>query len=78
MKKKVTLSLMFILLLIITACSVPSENVKAENEVPYMVYEHKDSDGCDYLVVYSREWSGNGLGIGLGITQKANQPEGCR
>lgn len=79
MRKILIVSVLFILLFIITGCSSQTENVEnVENKIPYTIYEYKDSDGCDYLIVYSEEDRiSNGKGVGVGITEKVNQPEGC-
>ena len=81
--KKVLKFICIMSLLIIAACSSDSTETKVEAKptVPYGLYVHTDGDGCEYLVVYSREeydvYNGGGLGIGVGITAKVNQPDEC-
>lgn len=62
----------------LVGCS-DNEQVKAEvkPEKPYDIYTHKDSDGCEYLIVYSKKDAVNGVGVGVGITPKVIQPESC-
>lgn len=75
-KKPVLIGIALICLVFTVACSSVADRVNAEPEKPYSVYDYVDSDGCQYLVVYSEKIVG-GQGVGVGITQKVNQPESC-
>ncbi|MBG9693301.1 hypothetical protein ABD91_21435 [Lysinibacillus sphaericus] len=70
--------------LLLVGCSegnYKSENPKPVEEEPknYEVSEYVDSDGCEYLIVYTEKIgpTTQGIGVGAGITAKPNQPAAC-
>lgn len=58
-----------------------SSNLKPveEESKSYEVSEYVDSDGCEYLIVYTEKIGSNmqGVGVGAGIAAKPNQPAAC-